>query len=236
MALGDISNALRWSMFQAKMIVAVCATFLTFVLGIGSVTHALAGDATIAVQPSTAPATQPTTAPGPAAVPKDTVKNAIADLQAGDAKGFLSCFDHLTDEQTKTLKTIVRVLAVASDLRKAVVDKFGKDAGDQVIASFGGNALQSNALDNLPVTITGDKADVGEGAGAFHLVKIDGAWKMITDGDRIAQAGPFFDNIDGQLDSVKTMIADVKAGKYANADDLKSAVKDLVTPKPDNGL
>jgi RNA polymerase sigma factor (sigma-70 family) len=233
-------------MLKIKMISAACAACVFVSAGACLVAHAIAADsppaatappvaAPAATEPG-APATQPTTAPGPAAQPMDTVKNTFEDIQSGEADACVSCFDHPTDDQVKTLKSVVHALSAVTELRKAVADKFGEEAGNQMIIVCGAGILLKKNIDNMPVTVTGDKADVGQGDSAMHLVKAGDVWKITPDADKLAKAAPFFENIEDQIPQIKTMIADVKSGKYASGDDVKSALQDLVSPKQGNGM
>jgi hypothetical protein len=244
-----VKGVIRMMMqIKAKLIAATAAAL---VLGIGggvmSVSLLLAQPAPSArgVDAAPAPATAPAPSTAPAPVrdltPKQVLARFGAAIRAGDGAALRTLID-AEDADTQRLTQIVcDYVQSNAELRRAVAEKFGKPAVQQLAAlesmtpvNHLGSVIDG-LMDHLEETIDEDVATLrppDPGIDTFVLVRRDGGgWKLSADRMTAAWSPQDWETREGMIrragEGVRALIASVRDGQIANLDELKEELSQL---------
>jgi hypothetical protein len=220
-------------MFKMKV---TTAAVLTLVLAGITVRIILAqADANSPSQPA-AQGTAPVTAPAtqsvvdPLATPQEILVLAWRSGLAGDSDKLLNLFPGLTPVQKTKTTQIVAVTAAVQKVADAANKKFGNDIQQSMLDAIGLNISEAD-FKNGKVTIDGDSAvvDVGSaGPGQIPMVKTPDGWR-ISPGIIDAFDSRELAGLQKLLPPLHQMAQDIDAGKYADADALKTALGKLLS-------
>jgi len=224
-------------MWNIKLAVTICGLVL-FPLVMGIMLHSVMAQQVNSLPVALAPASQPgavISKHGPAKTPRDTIKQAFDAACAGDASGFLSCFDQTDDADQKTLEILVHVLSAAKELRDSVADKFGATVADNLFSATGVGVIGTDIGGSDEAIISDSQAtvDVHTGPGKILLVKIGDVWKISpTVLVNLNRAG--VEVQDRLAPEMRSLARDVRAGKYTTIEDFRSASADRLKVEPGN--
>jgi RNA polymerase sigma factor (sigma-70 family) len=165
----------------------------------------------------------------PGETPQATLAAFDWAMLTGNEDAAIACLLNPSPSQQNGMRLETRAYYAGEQVRAAVADKFGPAAGRDTVLKLGfDTGLSKSLLDSVPITISGDKAQVdlkrilGQ---TLNLQKVDGVWKIepIWDmHDPIAPWGALLR--DKYVPALEQLAADVKAGKFQKRNQLDAAV------------
>ncbi|MBC7785622.1 MAG: sigma-70 family RNA polymerase sigma factor [Burkholderiales bacterium] len=171
---------------------------------------------------------------GPQATPKETAVAAFRAASIGDKESWMQCFTGLTEKNTDILEKMVRMHGLLEEYQLAMLDKFGNRAHNPLDTGNDSPQAILSAAEAFTESIHGDEAVVDLATFApksLRLVKIGTVWKIDAARFPLPPTAAVFGRDERRIPVLRDIIANVKAGKYANFEEAEKALTDLWPPR-----
>ncbi|HEX8521917.1 MAG TPA: sigma-70 family RNA polymerase sigma factor [Tepidisphaeraceae bacterium] len=166
---------------------------------------------------------------GPGPTPKETLAAYYWALVSGNEEAALSLLHNPSPAQAVAVKRMVKLYSAGERIRVAAADRFGHAVARDAVLTLGLDpGINNTLLESATEKVAGDTATVDLASiGLMEFVRVNNAW-LFAPKEANSPNSAWHDRlIDHYLPMDLQLAADIQAGRYASASQLRSAVNKM---------